>query len=145
MSRTLGTHVRSGHRGRTKRCVNWYQAAHFRSDDWLVVLSGRGGAGAAGIPNQHIILAVSCSVLAGPVFLVRSCSKTETRPWSVINQPIECFQYQSNMGHTKRSQKITRAELDEKLSLSIPSRELLEELAVACAEDPTPGEIFLCE
>jgi fission 1 protein len=48
----------------------------------------------------------------------------------------------SNMGHTKQSQKITRAELDEKLSLSIPSRELLEELAVACAEDPTPDKTF---
>eukprot|EP00563_Minutocellus_polymorphus_P014876 CAMPEP_0181052506 /NCGR_PEP_ID=MMETSP1070-20121207/17625_1 /TAXON_ID=265543 /ORGANISM="Minutocellus polymorphus, Strain NH13" /LENGTH=162 /DNA_ID=CAMNT_0023131601 /DNA_START=51 /DNA_END=539 /DNA_ORIENTATION=+ len=46
------------------------------------------------------------------------------------------------MGHTKQSQKITRAELDEKLSLSIPDRELLEELAVKCAEDPTPDKTF---
>ena len=46
------------------------------------------------------------------------------------------------MGITKQSQKITREGLDEKLSLSIPSRELLEELAVKCAEDPTPDKTF---
>ena len=48
----------------------------------------------------------------------------------------------NNMGITKQSQKITREGLDEKLSLSIPSRELLEELAVKCAEDPTPDKTF---
>ena len=48
----------------------------------------------------------------------------------------------NNMGITKQSQKITREDLDEKLSLSIPSRELLEELAVKCAEDPTPDKTF---
>ena len=54
----------------------------------------------------------------------------------------QSIQLNSNMGHTKQSQKITRGELDEKLSLSIPSRELLEELAVKCAEDPTPDKTF---
>ena len=87
----------------------------------------------------------SSPVGCGPV-VSRSCSAQNSRIEAAverlvcfINQPI---QYQSNMGHTKQSQKITRAELDEKLSLSIPSRELLEELAVACAEDPTPDKTF---
>jgi fission 1 protein len=46
------------------------------------------------------------------------------------------------MGHTKASQKQIRQDLDEKLSLAIPSRELLEELAVKCAETPTPDTTF---
>mmetsp|Transcript_21419 Transcript_21419/g.46700 ORF Transcript_21419/g.46700 Transcript_21419/m.46700 type:complete len:163 (+) Transcript_21419:80-568(+) len=46
------------------------------------------------------------------------------------------------MGHTKASQKQIRRDLDEKLSLAIPSRELLEELAVKCAETPTPDTTF---
>jgi len=46
------------------------------------------------------------------------------------------------MGQTKQSQKQTRRELDEKLSLSIPSRNLLESLAVKCAEDPSPNNTF---
>ena len=83
------------------------------------------------MPARAALLAV-----ADPVFrFVRALKQVG---W-FINQLI---QYQSNMGHTKQSQKITRAELDEKLSLSIPSRELLEELAVACAEDPTPDKTF---
>ena len=83
------------------------------------------------LPARAALLAV-----ADPVFrFVRALNQVG---W-FINQLI---QYQSNMGHTKQSQKITRAELDEKLSLSIPSRELLEELAVACAEDPTPDKTF---
>lgn len=40
------------------------------------------------------------------------------------------------MGETKSSRKTVRAELDKKLTLSPPSRELLEQLAVACGEDP---------
>ena len=93
--------------------------------------------------RQHILCATLRSSPVGAAvvplsFVLRQNSRSGGRPvWS--NQPI---QYQSNMGHTKQSQKITRAELDEKLSLSIPSRELLEELAVACAEDPTPDKTF---
>jgi mitochondrial fission 1 protein len=41
------------------------------------------------------------------------------------------------MGETKSSQKHVREELDRKLQLSSPSRELLEELAIACAKNPT--------
>ena len=41
------------------------------------------------------------------------------------------------MGETKTSRKVIRAELDRKLLLSPPSRELLEELAIACSKDPT--------
>lgn len=41
------------------------------------------------------------------------------------------------MGETKSSRKMVRAELDRKLQLSPPSRELLEELAIACSQDPT--------
>jgi mitochondrial fission 1 protein len=40
------------------------------------------------------------------------------------------------MGETKSSQKHVREELDRKLQLSSPSRELLEELAIACANNP---------
>ena len=46
------------------------------------------------------------------------------------------------MGHTKLSQQKTRRDLDEKLRLSIPDRELLEELAVKTAENPTPDATF---
>ena len=41
------------------------------------------------------------------------------------------------MGETKSSRKVIRAELDRKLHLSPPSRDLLEELAIACSSDPT--------
>lgn len=40
------------------------------------------------------------------------------------------------MGTTTHRQKEAKAELDSKLALSRPTRELLEELAVACAKDP---------
>lgn len=40
------------------------------------------------------------------------------------------------MGETKGSQKKIREELNRKLSLSSPNRELLEELAIACANNP---------
>ena len=46
------------------------------------------------------------------------------------------------MGETKQSQKQTKAELDNKLKLSAPPRELLEDLAVACANDPSPDNTF---
>jgi hypothetical protein len=46
------------------------------------------------------------------------------------------------MGETKNTQKIAKAELDHKLSLASPSREILEDLAVACAKDPSPDNTF---
>ena len=46
------------------------------------------------------------------------------------------------MGETKQKQKQSKKELDEKLRLSTPSREVLEELAVACAKDPSPDATF---
>lgn len=46
------------------------------------------------------------------------------------------------MGETKQSQKQAKADVDAKLELAVPSRELLEELAVACAKDPSPDNTF---
>lgn len=46
------------------------------------------------------------------------------------------------MGETKKTQQQTKRDLDEKLALSIPSREVLEELAVACAKNPSPDNTF---
>lgn len=46
------------------------------------------------------------------------------------------------MGETKTTQKQAKKDLDEKLRLSTPSREVLEELAVACAKDPSPDNTF---
>ena len=46
------------------------------------------------------------------------------------------------MGMTKNRQKEAKAELDEKLKLASPSRQILEDLAVACAKDPSPDNTF---
>lgn len=46
------------------------------------------------------------------------------------------------MGETKSRQKEIKDELDRKLSLSVPSRQLLEDLAVACASNPSPQNTF---
>mmetsp|Transcript_26987 Transcript_26987/g.75940 ORF Transcript_26987/g.75940 Transcript_26987/m.75940 type:complete len:163 (-) Transcript_26987:367-855(-) len=46
------------------------------------------------------------------------------------------------MGETKNNQKQAKAELDDKLKLSEPSRQILEDLAVACAKDPSPDNTF---
>lgn len=46
------------------------------------------------------------------------------------------------MGETKQAQKQTKAELDQKLELSAPSRKVLEDLAVLCAKDPSPDNTF---
>eukprot|EP00934_Nitzschia_sp_Nitz4_P002271 Nitzschia sp. Nitz4//scaffold182_size44100//18835//19405//NITZ4_007253-RA/size44100-snap-gene-0.7-mRNA-1//-1//CDS//3329539562//2271//frame0 len=46
------------------------------------------------------------------------------------------------MGETKNTQKVTKAELDQKLKLAAPSRQILEDLAVACAKDPSPDNTF---
>mmetsp|Transcript_10822 Transcript_10822/g.18298 ORF Transcript_10822/g.18298 Transcript_10822/m.18298 type:complete len:164 (-) Transcript_10822:946-1437(-) len=46
------------------------------------------------------------------------------------------------MGETKQSQKATKENLDAKLRLATPNRETLEELAVLCANDPSPDNTF---
>lgn len=46
------------------------------------------------------------------------------------------------MGETKNTQKQAKSELDNKLSLAKPNRQILEELAVACAKDPSPDNTF---
>jgi mitochondrial fission 1 protein len=46
------------------------------------------------------------------------------------------------MGTTAHRQKETKKELDHKLSLSHPDRQLLEELAIACATHPSPNATF---
>jgi hypothetical protein len=46
------------------------------------------------------------------------------------------------MGKTVNRQAQAKQELDRKLALSAPTRELLEELAVACVQDPTPHAKF---
>ena len=46
------------------------------------------------------------------------------------------------MGETKKTQRRIKAILDEKLSLSIPERDLLENLAVECASDPSSSNTF---
>lgn len=46
------------------------------------------------------------------------------------------------MGETKNTQKQTKAQLDDKLKLAAPNRQILEDLAVACAKDPSPDNTF---
>ena len=46
------------------------------------------------------------------------------------------------MGTTANRQKEARKKLDNKLHLSQPDRSLLEELALACAKDPSPEATF---
>ena len=46
------------------------------------------------------------------------------------------------MGETKQSARQAKADVDAKLELAEPSRELLEELAIACAKDPNPDNTF---
>eukprot|EP00545_Synedropsis_sp_CCMP1620_P012871 CAMPEP_0119003566 /NCGR_PEP_ID=MMETSP1176-20130426/640_1 /TAXON_ID=265551 /ORGANISM="Synedropsis recta cf, Strain CCMP1620" /LENGTH=163 /DNA_ID=CAMNT_0006955179 /DNA_START=53 /DNA_END=544 /DNA_ORIENTATION=- len=46
------------------------------------------------------------------------------------------------MGETKTSQKQVKIGLDEKLKLAAPSREILEELALNAAKDPSPDNTF---
>jgi len=43
---------------------------------------------------------------------------------------------------TKNYQKVARSRLDEKLAVSAPSRETLENLAVQCASNPSPDNTF---
>lgn len=46
------------------------------------------------------------------------------------------------MGETKYRQKEAKEDLDRKLSLSAPSRHLLEDLALTCARAPSPQATF---
>jgi fission 1 protein len=46
------------------------------------------------------------------------------------------------MRTTKSKQRTVRRQLDEKLSLSTPPHELLEELASKCTSDPNPDNTF---
>jgi fission 1 protein len=46
------------------------------------------------------------------------------------------------MVETKNAQKQAKEELDHKLSLAGPTRQILEDLAVACAKDPSPDNTF---
>ena len=46
------------------------------------------------------------------------------------------------MGETKNRQKTAKVDLDHKLVLSAPNRQILEDLAVACAKDPSPDNTF---
>lgn len=46
------------------------------------------------------------------------------------------------MGETKKSQTKVKAELDAKLLMAAPSREILEELALHAAKEPSPDNTF---
>ena len=46
------------------------------------------------------------------------------------------------MGTTSNRQKEAKRDLDQKLALSKPDRQLLEELAIACAQKPSPEATF---
>lgn len=46
------------------------------------------------------------------------------------------------MGTTKNTQRQARADLDHKLGLAAPSREVLEDLAIQCAKSPSPDNTF---
>ena len=46
------------------------------------------------------------------------------------------------MGTTKNAQKQAKAELDHKLSLAQPPRQLLEDLAIACSKAPSSNNTF---
>ena len=46
------------------------------------------------------------------------------------------------MGETKNTQRLTKAQLDQNLKLAAPNRQILEDLAVACAKDPSPDNTF---
>jgi len=46
------------------------------------------------------------------------------------------------MGTTKNAQKQAKAELDQKLELARPNRQILEDLAIACAKSPSTDNTF---
>mmetsp|Transcript_27917 Transcript_27917/g.30097 ORF Transcript_27917/g.30097 Transcript_27917/m.30097 type:complete len:148 (-) Transcript_27917:926-1369(-) len=46
------------------------------------------------------------------------------------------------MGTTKNTQKQAKAELDHKLNLAKPTRQILEDLAITCAKTPSQDNTF---
>ena len=66
------------------------------------------------------------------------------RPPVFLSQTFTTF-FTANsvkMGETKATQEALKQEMDQKLALSRPSRELLEELALAAAKTQTPESTF---
>jgi fission 1 protein len=52
------------------------------------------------------------------------------------------FSIALTMGTTKNAQRQAREELDNKLRLAQPDRQILEDLAIACAKSPSPDNTF---
>lgn len=52
------------------------------------------------------------------------------------------IQNPNTMGQNKNAQMKAKAELDQKLALSRPSRQILEDLAIACAKSPSQQNTF---
>jgi ferredoxin len=46
------------------------------------------------------------------------------------------------MGTTKNTQKQAKSDVDDKLALAQPTRQILEDLAIACAKSPSPDNTF---
>lgn len=59
-----------------------------------------------------------------------------------INHTILNNRKRIAMGTTKNAQKQAKAELDDKLALAQPTRQILEDLAIACAKQPSPDNTF---
>lgn len=75
--------------------------------------------------------------------------RKETRLWgripsilSLQSLPTLTNQTIFKMGTTKNSQKQAKAELDDKLLLARPDRQILEDLAIACAKSPSQDNTF---
>jgi hypothetical protein len=49
--------------------------------------------------------------------------------------------YFTSMGTTKNTQKQAKLELDHKLLLAKPNRQILEDLAIACAKTPSQDNV----
>ena len=81
-----------------------------------------------------------------PTFFAHDKNQIHTRALSpkLDTSHLSCFlhSFHITMGETKNTQKVTKAELDHKLKLAAPNREILEDLAVACAKDPSPDNTF---
>ncbi|KAL3944094.1 MAG: hypothetical protein SGBAC_001825 [Bacillariaceae sp.] len=46
------------------------------------------------------------------------------------------------MGVTKKKQQEAKSDTDQKFAMAQPNRQILEDLAVACAKDPSPDNTF---
>eukprot|EP00980_Cylindrotheca_fusiformis_P008907 scaffold1900_cov123-Cylindrotheca_fusiformis.AAC.33 len=46
------------------------------------------------------------------------------------------------MGQTKHMQQQAKADIDQKFAMARPNRQILEDLAVACAKEPSPDNTF---